>query len=79
MRLRVKLFAFLTRYRDNVSSGTHFEIDMLEGASVADLLRALQVPAKEVKLTFVNGLAQPEDWQLEDGDEVDIFPPIAGG
>ncbi len=85
MRLRVKLFAFLTRYRvgaahrDNLSSGTPFEVDLPEGATLADLLRALQVPAEEVKITFVNGLAQSEDWQLKDGDEVGIFPPIAGG
>lgn len=79
MRLRVKLFAFLTRYRAGLSSGTPFEVDLPEGATLADLLRALQVPDEEVKMTFVNGLAQTEDWQLKDGDEVGIFPPIAGG
>jgi molybdopterin converting factor small subunit len=79
MRLRVKLFAFLTRYHDNLSSGTPFEVDLQEGTTLADLLRALQVPDEEVKMTFVNGLAQSEDWQLKDGDEVGIFPPIAGG
>jgi molybdopterin converting factor small subunit len=79
MRLRVKLFAFLARFRGNLPAGTPFEVELPDGATLADLLRLLQVPAQEVKMTFVNGLAQAEDWPLKDGDEVGVFPPIAGG
>jgi molybdopterin converting factor small subunit len=79
MRLRVKLFASLTRYRDNLFSGTPFEIDLPEGATVADLQRALLIPDQEVKFTFVNGLAQSEDYVLKDNDEMGIFPLIGGG
>jgi len=32
-----------------------------------------------VKLFFVNGRARPMDWFLEPGDDVGIFPLIAGG
>jgi len=32
-----------------------------------------------VKVFFVNGRARPIDWDLEPGDEVGIFPLVAGG
>jgi len=50
-----------------------------EGATIADLIHHLNLPAEEVKLAFVNGRARPEDWRLEPGDEVGIFPPVGGG
>ena len=79
MRITVKLFATLTRYTEGLFSGTPFEVELADGASLADLLERLKVPAEEVKITFVNGIIQPPEFILHAGDEVGIFPPIAGG
>jgi sulfur carrier protein ThiS len=49
------------------------------GATVADLVDRLKLPHEEVKVFFVNGRARSMDWPLEAGDDVGIFPLIAGG
>lgn len=79
MRIYVKLFATLRRYVESAAYGVPFEVDLAEGATIADLIHHLNLPAEEVKLAFVNGRARPEDWRLETGDEVGIFPPVGGG
>ena len=79
MRVHVKLFATLRRYVENAVYGVPFEVDLAEGATIADLIHHLNLPAEEVKLAFVNARARPEDWRLEPGDEVGIFPPVGGG
>ncbi|MGC8811008.1 MAG: MoaD/ThiS family protein [bacterium] len=79
MHILVKLFATLTRHVPDAHSGTPLEIDIAAGATIADLIKKLRLPAQEIKVVFVNGRARPLDWQLNPGDEVGIFPPIGGG
>lgn len=79
MRVYVKLFATLRRYVKSAVYGVPLEVDLDEGATIADLIHHLNLPAEEVKLAFVNARARPEDWRLEQGDEVGIFPPVGGG
>ncbi len=79
MRVRVKLFATLRHYAPGAAIGLPFEVDLAEGATVADLIHHVGVPAEEVKIVYINARARPEDWRLEPGDEVGIFPPIGGG
>lgn len=79
MQVHVKLFATLCRYSGNVAPGIPFEIELPEGATLADLVNHLKLPHEEVKVFFVKGRARPVDWALEAGDEVGIFPLIAGG
>lgn len=79
MQIRVKLFATLTRRVAHANSGTSLPINIAEDATIADLIKKLQLPPQEVKVVFVNGRARPHDWQLRPGDEVGIFPPIGGG
>jgi molybdopterin converting factor small subunit len=79
MRVRVKLYASLSRYYGNVAPGVPFEIEVPEGATMVDLVNHLKLPREEVKLFFVKGRARSIDWPLEPGDEVGIFPLIGGG
>jgi molybdopterin synthase sulfur carrier subunit len=79
MRVRVKLFASLCRYFSNAAPGIPFEAELPEGDTLADLVNRLKLPHEEVKVFFVNGRARPIDWPLEPGDEVGIFPLVAGG
>jgi molybdopterin converting factor small subunit len=79
MRLRVKLFASLCRYFSDASPGIPFDMEVPKGATLADLVDRLKLPREEVKVFFVNGRARPMDWPLDAGDEVGIFPLIAGG
>ncbi len=79
MRLRVKLFATLDKFRPDAAGGTPFEIHVEDGATVQDVIHKLGLPDEVVRTVFVNGRSRPRDWQLSDGDELGIFPPIGGG
>jgi len=79
LRMRVKLYATLGRYSGSRAPGVPFEVELPNGATVADLVNRLNLPGEEVKVAFVNGRARPMDWRLEPGDEVGIFPPVGGG
>lgn len=79
MHVRVKLFATLSRYFGDAIPGTPFEIEVPDGASLADLVNQLKLPHEEVKVIFVNGRTRPMDWVPAAGDEIGIFPLLAGG
>lgn len=79
MEVKVKLFATLCRDRPGVRAGVPFVVSVPEGGTIADLVAQLALPPEQVKVTFVNGLYQPLTYALQPGDEVGIFPPIAGG
>jgi molybdopterin converting factor small subunit len=79
MLVTVKLYASLSRYAGGELSGTPFEIEIREGASLQELIDCLSIPVEETKVAFVNGVVQQLDWKLEPGDQVGIFPPIGGG
>jgi sulfur-carrier protein len=78
MQVKVRVFASLRRHVASLGENP-ISVELPEGNSVAELMRHLQIPLNEVKVMFVNGRARPEDWQLEAGDEVGIFPPVGGG
>lgn len=79
MQIRVKLFATLSRFSKSRYSGAPFEMEIPEGTTIQDLLRLLNIPNEEIKITFVNGIIQSSDYIIKLGDEVGIFPPIGGG
>ena len=79
IQVRVKLFATLGRYALNGVAGAPFEMEFSEGATLDNVVDRLSLPRDEVKVFFVNGRARPNDWILKPGDEVGIFPLVAGG
>lgn len=79
MRISLKLFATLVRHAAGQRAGAAFPLDLEKGASLGDVVTLLNLPAEEVKICFVNGRTQNLDFELHDGDEVGIFPPIGGG
>lgn len=79
MRVRVRLFATLTRHLPGSTAGATIEVDLPAGATVASLLARIGVPQGEAHVAFVNGRIRSLDWPLQPGDEVGLFPPIGGG
>jgi len=79
MHVRVKLFATLSSHLNGVAPGAPFEMEIPDGATLANLVNQLKLPLKEVKVAFVNGRARAMDWLLQPGDEVSFFPPVGGG
>lgn len=80
IRVEVRLYATLRKYQPEGKVGEALVHELVEGTTVQKLLeKELGVPPGEVKTVFVNGVSRRSDHVLADGDQVGIFPPIAGG
>ena len=84
IQIEVRLFGGLRDKLPNAARGrSDFEIH--EGASVVDLLDTLDIQSELAAMLLVNGEQITRDRgvraqrQLEPGDVVSIFPPLAGG
>lgn len=74
MEVEVKLSASLRVGR--VGKQT---IELPDGSTVADLLQHLDLPEKKVAVVAVNTQHAALDRQLQAGDTIAIYPPVAGG
>jgi len=77
--VRVRLYATVRRYAPPGCHEGTFSVELPEGSKLEDLYRRLGIPEREVKQSFVNGRRAEPDQVLREGDEVGVFPPIAGG
>jgi sulfur carrier protein ThiS len=84
MRITFKLYASLTDYLPvERRAGNAIELDVAEGASVAEIIAPFSLPMKMVHLVLINGHYVPPDQRgsrvLKQDDVLAIWPPIAGG
>ncbi|KON80028.1 MoaD/ThiS family protein [Azoarcus sp. PA01] len=83
MRVAFKLFASLTDYLPPERDGNRIELDVEAGTTVAELIARFRVPERSAHLVLVNGHFVPPAGRatrrLADGDELAVWPPIAGG
>jgi hypothetical protein len=77
--VQVKLFATLARYGPAAQHGRAFPLPLAEGQDVRGVVAPLGLPDAAVRHVFVNGRRVTPDFQPQPGDEVAIFPPLAGG
>ncbi len=79
MRVRVKLMGGL-RYRVPAAEGGLAEVEVEPGTTCTALLDALGIPSPQIHLLMVNGAMELDrSRSLSDGDQVTVFPPVAGG
>lgn len=77
MKVTVRLYATL---RELAPGGqAQLTVEIADGATVAEVIAQLGIPPDVVRKVFVGGVARDPDWVLDDGDELGMFPPIAGG
>ena len=80
MQIKMKLMAALRSKLPPGSSGGAAQVDVEPGATVAKALEKLGIASGRVHLVLINGSMEPErDRVLVDGDELTVFPPVAGG
>jgi molybdopterin converting factor subunit 1 len=77
--IRVRLFA---SYRE--AAGTNrLETPLAQGATVGDLINVLAVNLPALKkapgMVAVNHTYVQPDFELHDGDEAALIPPVSGG
>jgi len=84
VRIHVRLFASLRELLPRDARGIA-ELELPDGASVADVVRELGVEDRLAQMVLVNGIqvSRRRDvragLKLAAGDTVSIFPPVAGG
>lgn len=74
MKVSVKLFASLRKFGPERQA-----LEVPDRATIDDIVRALGIPATIKLLRVVNGEHRAANDRLRDGDELALFPPIAGG
>ncbi len=75
MIIRLKLMGVI---KDRTPEGGALEI--ADGATITDVLAALDIAADSVQTFTVNGrLERDRSRTLADGDELSILPPVGGG
>ena len=79
IEVQARLYATLRKYQPGLGHGEAIRVGLPRGSRVDDLLKKLGVPEDETKQVFVDGRQRPFDYLLQGGEEVGIFPPIAGG
>lgn len=74
VNVKVKLFASLRQFGPDVQ-----QIDLPEDTTIDTVERALNLPPSIRLLRIVNGEHRAAEHRLKEGDELALFPPIAGG
>ena len=76
--VRVSLFADLRRFLPRGEDGPQ-RLTLPAGATVADLLAAVGIPAADEVTAGLNGELAHRDTPLHDGDDLVLFSPMEGG
>ena len=76
--VRVSLFADLRRFLPLGHDGP-LTFTLPAGATVADLLAAIGIPAESEVTPGLNGELAQRDTALHDGDDLVLFSPMEGG
>lgn len=82
MILTLKLFASLARYLPSGADRNAVQVEVPDGSTPLQILERFQVPAAEAHLVLVNGVFLPPSQRnepLQPGDELAIWPAVAGG
>ena len=75
-QVKVNLYATLRRYVDGSAS---MEVEIAAGSTVEQVLQRLGVPADQARVIFVDSRAASLADTLQGGEQVGVFPAIAGG
>lgn len=84
MRIHVRLFASLRDQLPDADRGRG-DVELSDGATLADLIEALEIPDRLAQMVLVDGQQAPRRHgerakrALLDGQTVSIFPPVSGG
>ena len=74
----VKLFATLKKYAPNGRAGD-IPLTLPAGATVLDVVDRLDIPHDQAAMLVAGDTYVQAETVLEDGQEISIFPPLAGG
>lgn len=84
LNVTLKLYASLTDYLPPTARASHrLALELPASTTIGDVIARQNLPLKLCHLVLVNGRYIPPAeralWVLASGDELAIWPPVAGG
>ena len=83
MQVTLKLYASLGVFLPSHAERNQAPIDVEDGTTIRQLLDRYNVPPQSCHLVLLNGIFQPPATRaavnLNPGDAVAVWPPVAGG
>lgn len=79
MKVEVSLFGTLAQYLPRGTQGRTVIMDCPNGVTVGQVIDQLGIPKPYPAMLLVNGIHADSDTQLQEGDLLALFPPLAGG
>jgi molybdopterin synthase sulfur carrier subunit len=79
MRISVKLYATLRRYKPDLPRGAGLSLEVPPGTTVSQVVEQLGIPDAAPLVAMVNNAVCKVDYVLAEGDRLSLFPPVAGG
>ncbi len=79
IEIKVKLYATLRKYKEDVSLGESFSLKTSPNSKVIDLINKLDIPKDEVQIVLINGNKKDLETKLSENDLVVLFPKLGGG
>ena len=77
MQVEVKVFANLRKYAPQ--STNPLKVTLEDGATAKELIAKISIPQEKVRVIAVNGSNKSLNYPLRAGDQVTLFPEMAGG
>ena len=79
MKITIKAFSDYRKYIPQDASPGGWEVDITDGATIAELLEQIGIPADTPKVLTVNDTNEKADRVLKPNDLLKIFPMAMGG
>ena len=79
MTVRFKRFATLRKSLLNGHPTDTVMVDLPDGAAVSDAIAALGIPVEHAPMVVSQNEQLDVSARLNDGQEINVFPPLAGG
>ena len=79
MTVRIKLLASLRKYLPKGHSGDTLTVELADGAAVCGAIAALGIRAEPARMVVSQNEQLAVSAPLRDGQEINLFPPLAGG
>ena len=78
LKIKIRLFATLRHYAPN-GEGSEFEIIHQGNLKVSNLYKLLEIPNTIDAVILLNGRHADSETIMSNGDEIVLYPTIAGG
>ncbi len=79
MKVQLKFLATFRKYLPIETSGYINEIELSPGTCIFDLLNTMNIPVNNECVILINGKTPQQNQKILNGDEICIFPAMAGG